>query len=79
MKVINKVAPSKKIRFKNNNKDWFDKKVVDLIHVREKLFLKFKKSKLNIDEEIYKKIMNQAQKLIRKKSETSMKLTLSKK
>ena len=79
MKVINKVAPSKKIRFKNNNKDWFDKKVVDLIHVREKLFLKFKKSKLNIDEEIYKKIMNQAQKLIRKKSEISMKLTLSKK
>ena len=72
-------VPSKEIRFKNNNQDWFDRKVVDLIHVREKLFLKFKKSKLHIDEEIYKKIMNQAQKLIRKKSEISMKLTLSKK
>ena len=79
MKIINKVAPSKEIRFKNNNQDWFDRKVVDLIHVREKLFLKFKKSKLHIDEEIYKKIMNQAQKLIREKSEISMKLTLSKK
>ena len=72
-------VPSKEIRFKNNNQDWFDRKVVDLIHVRGKLFLKFKKSKLHIDEEIYKKIMNQAQKLIRKKSEISMKLTLSKK
>ena len=72
-------VPSKEIRFKNNNQDWFDRKVVDLIHVREKLFLKFKKSKLHIDEEIYKKIMNQAQKLIRKKSEISTKLTLSKK
>ena len=72
-------VPSKEIRFKNNNQDWFDRKVVDLIHVREKLFLKFKKSKLHIDEEIYKKIMNQAQKLIREKSEISMKLTLSKK
>ena len=72
-------VPSKEIRFKNNNQDWFDRKVVDLIHVREKLFLKFKKSKLHVDEEIYKKIMNQAQKLIRKKSEISMKLTLSKK
>ena len=79
MKVINEVAPSKEIRFKNNNQDWFDRELADLIHVREKLFLKFKKSKLHIDEEIYKKIMNQAQKLIRKKSEISMKLALSKK
>ena len=51
-------VPSKEIRFKNNNQDWFDRKVVDLIHVREKLFLKFKKSKLHIDEEIYQKIRN---------------------
>ena len=56
MKVIDKIAPSKEIRIKNNNHDWFDREVADLIHVREKLFLKFKKSKLHIDEEIYKKI-----------------------
>ena len=42
MKVINEIAPSKKIRIKNNNQDWFDREVADLIHVREKLFLKFK-------------------------------------
>ena len=67
MKIINEIAPSKEIRIKNNNQDWFDREVADLIHVREKLFLKFKKSKLHIDEEIYKKIRNQVQKLIKKK------------
>ena len=79
MKVINEIAPSKEVRIKNNNQDWFDREVADLIDVREKLFLKFKKSKLHIDEEIYKKIRNQVQKLIKKRSEISMKLTLSKK
>ena len=50
MKVINEIAPSKETRIKNNNQDWFDREVADLIHVLEKLFLKFKKSKLHIDE-----------------------------
>ena len=52
MKVINKIAPRKEVRIKNNNQDCFDREVADLIDVREKLFLKFKKSKLYIDEEI---------------------------
>ena len=50
--VINEIARSKEIRIKNNNQDWFDREVADLIHVWEKFFLKFKKSKLHIDEEI---------------------------
>ena len=54
MKVINEIALGKEIRIKNNNQDWFYREVADLIHVREKLFLKFKKLKLHIDEEIYK-------------------------
>ena len=79
MKVINTIAPSKEIRIKNNNQEWFDREVADLIHVWEKLFLKFKKSKLHINEEIYKKIWDQVQKLIKKRSKISMKLTSSKK
>ena len=79
MKVINEIASSKQIRIKNNNRDWFDREVADLFHVREKLFLKFKKSKLNIGEEIYKKMRNQVQNLIKKRSEVFMNLTLSKK
>ena len=67
MKVINKIVPSTEIRIKNNNQDWCDREAADLIHVREKLFLKFKKSKLCIDEEIYKKNSKQVQNLIKKK------------
>ena len=56
MKVVNKIASSKEIRIKNNNQDWFDREVADLIDVRKKLFLKFKKLKLHIDEDITKKL-----------------------
>ena len=55
MNAINEIDQSKEIRIKNNNQDWFDREFSDLIHFREKLFLKFEKLKLQIDEEIYKK------------------------
>ena len=40
MKVINEIAPSKEIRIKNNNQDWFDREVADLIHVWGKIVFK---------------------------------------
>ena len=55
MNATNEIAQSKEIRIKNNNQDWFDREFADLIHVREKSFVKFEKLKLQIDEEIYKK------------------------
>ena len=55
MKIIDEIAPSKEIRTKNSNQDWFDREVADLVHVPEKLFLKFKKSKRHIDEKFTKK------------------------
>ena len=64
-KVVNKIAPSKEIRIKNNTQEWFDREIAELTHAREKLFLKFRKSKLHIDEENYKKIKYQVQNLIR--------------
>ena len=36
--------------------EWFDREIAELKHACEKLFLKFKKSKLHIDEENYKKV-----------------------
>ena len=51
MNVIDEIAPSKEIRTKNSNQDWFDREVA----VPEKLFLKFKKSKLHIDDKFTKK------------------------
>ena len=38
-----------------------------MIHAHEKFFLKFKKSKLHIDEENYEKVKYQVQNLMRKK------------
>ena len=67
MKVVNEIAPSKEIRIKTNTQEWFDREIAELIYAREKLFLKFKKSKLHIDEENYKKVKYQVQNLIRKK------------
>ena len=50
--------------------EWFDREIVELIHARAKLLLKFKKSKLHIDEENYKNVKYQVQNLIwRKKRE----------
>ena len=52
--------------------------IVELIHACEKLFLKFKKSKLQIDEENYKKVKYQVQNLIRKKKREFLILYLNK-
>ena len=67
MKVVNEIAPSKEIRIKNNTQEWFDGEIAELIHACKKLFLKFKMSKLHIDEENYKKVKYQVQNPIRKK------------
>ena len=48
MKIVNEIVPSKEIRIKNNAQECFDRKITELIHARQKLFLTFKKSKLHI-------------------------------
>ena len=62
-----------------SRQDWFDGRVADSILTRKKLFFKFKKSIHYIDEEIFKKVKNQVQNLIKKRNEISIKLTLSEK
>ena len=66
MNVVNEIAPSKEIRIKNNTQEWFDREISEWIHAREKLFLKFKKSKLHTDEENYKNVKYQVQNLVKK-------------
>ena len=66
-KVASKITPSKEIRIKTNTQKWFEREIAEFIHARGKLLLKFKKSKLHIDEENYKKVKYQVQNLIRKK------------
>ena len=39
--VVNKVAPTKTIRLKNNTNEWFDGQIAEKITARDKLFRKF--------------------------------------
>ena len=51
MSVIDKLAPFKTKRVKGNSQEWFDGEVLESIALRDKLFKKFKSSKLNAGKE----------------------------
>ena len=52
---------------KNQSSEWFDGELAEQISNRDKLFKKFKKRKLHIDELIYKEAKNTVQHLIKEK------------
>ena len=64
MGVIDLVAPIKSRWIKQNSQEWFDGEVAEKVSVRDKLFKKFKKSKLHIHKEIYKTTRYEVQNLI---------------
>ena len=64
MNVIDKVAPLKERRVKQNSQEWFDGEIADEIKNRDKLFRKFKKSKLQIDKDNYNAARHKLQKMI---------------
>ena len=70
MSVIDKLAPYKTKRVKGNSQEWFDGEVLESIALRDKLFKKFKRSKLNVDKEIYNKEHNKSYRLILQKKKT---------
>ena len=53
MSVIDKVAPTTERLVRQNSNKWFDRKMTNENKNRDKLFKKLKKSKLNIDKDIY--------------------------
>ena len=65
--TIDRVAPIKEIRIKNNTQEWFDNEIAEAIKIREKYFKKFKKSNLQIDYNFYIEAKYSAQKLIKQK------------
>ena len=67
---IDKTAPIKEIRIKNRSQVWFDGEIAEAITKRNKPFQKFKKSRLNIDHEIYKESKYYVQNLIKQKKRT---------
>ena len=79
MSVIDKLAPFKTKRVKGNSQEWFNGEVLESIALRDKLFNKFKRSKLNVEKEIYNKARNKLHRLIlQKKKEKKEKESTSK-
>ena len=56
--LVNAVAPFKTVSVKNNTSEWFDGEIADKVHTRDKLYRRFKLTKLHVDEEIYKEARN---------------------
>ena len=67
MPVIDNLVPSKNKRIKGTLQDWFNARITEKINERDKLFKKFKKSRLHVDKDNYKEARNEVQKLIRTK------------
>ena len=76
MSVVDKIAPFKDLRVKNNIQDWFDDEVAETIKLREKCL--FQINKLHIDEELYKEFKYYAMKLIKKRKRYFIKKNLKK-
>ena len=70
LSAINKSAPLKERRIKNNNEEWFDGEILDAILTRDKVLKKFKKTKLPADELCYKQSKYFLQNLILNKKKT---------
>ena len=67
MNVIDKIAPFKQIRVKTNTKPWFDGEILERIRVRDKLRVKYKKSGLQIDFDMFKNAQKLAKQITKVK------------
>ena len=56
-----------KLQIIRNSEEWFDGEVLESIALRDKLFKKLERSKLNVDKEIYKNARNKVYRLILQK------------
>ena len=54
------LALSKNKRIKGTSEDWFDAEIMKKINERDKVFKKFKKSRLHVDKDNYKEARNES-------------------
>ena len=73
MTVIDKIARFKTKWVKGYTQKWFDGEVWERLNSRNKRFQKFKKSRLHIDKELFKKAKYEALKLIATKNKILLK------
>ena len=71
MAVIDNLALGKNKCIKGISEDWFDDEIMEKINVRDKVL---KKSRLYVDENNYKKVRNELEKLIRTKKKRTLKV-----
>ena len=55
MTVTDNATPCKTKRVKRYTQNWFDGEVLEKLRSKDKLFKAFKKTRLHIDKELYKK------------------------
>ena len=77
MNATDKVMPLKERQVKQNSLEWFDGEIADEIKNRDKLYRKFKKSKLQIDKDIYNAARYKLQKMIINKKRVFLKNKLT--
>ena len=77
MEVIDKVAPVKSKRIKRNSQEWFDSEISEKLIIRDKLFKKYKKTRLHVDKEIYKRARYSVQNIIAKKKINSKSVSVN--
>ena len=75
--MVNNIVSLKTARIKNTSNEWFDKQISEKLSIRDKLFKKYKSSRLNIDREIYKEARNDVQRTIRQKKKQYLEEKLS--
>ena len=73
MEVIDKVAPVKNKRIKRNSQEWFNSEISEKLIIRNKLFKKYKKTRLHVDKGIYESARYSVQNLIAKKKKEFIK------
>ena len=61
MAVIDILAPSKNKRIMGTSQHWFDAEIMEKISERDKLFKKFKNSRLHVNKDNYKEARNEVQ------------------
>ena len=67
MEVIDKIAPVKNKGIERNSQEWFDSEISEKLMIRDKFFKKYKKTRLHVDKEVYKRARYIVQNLIAKK------------
>ena len=77
MTFIEKIASYRNKRTKKNTQKWFDGEVLEKLNARDRLFKKFKKSRLHMDKQLLKKAKYDTSKLITTKKQEFFKERLS--